>query len=76
MPPKAIFALISIKSFLISKLASTSTENEEPQSVYHTLLDIPKRGTSTKSTVRMRHARGGGAFQRSCQRKDWSSPVY
>lgn len=83
MPPKAIFVLLSIKSSLINKSVtlytqtpSTSTDISEPQSVTITLLDTPKMRKEHKSTVRMRHAKGGGAFQRSCRRKDWSSPVY
>ena len=76
LPPKAIFVLNSIKSNLLHQLASNSTQIEAPQSVIITLSEPPKRQKEVKSTVRMRHARSSNAFQRSCQRHDWSSPVY
>ena len=76
LPPKAIFALNSIKSSLIHQLASTSTQIEAPQSVIITLSEPPKRQKEVKSTVRMRHAKSGGAFQTMCRRKDWASPVF
>lgn len=76
MPPKAIFVLLSLKSQLINKKGSTSTEKLDPQSVTRYTLDPINSRNWPKSTVRMRHAKSGGAFQRSCQRKDFSSPVY
>ena len=76
LPPKAIFALNSIKSSLIQQLASTSTQKEVPQTVIVTVLEPPKRQKEVKSTVRMRHAKSGGAFQEMCRRKDWASPVF
>ena len=67
MPPKAIQALLLIKSELLSR--------KQQESV--TVTPEPPRKAQKESKVRMRHARSsGGAFQRMCRRKDWAAPVY
>lgn len=70
LSPKAIFVLMSLKSNAALGIGSTSTENEAPQSVNITLLDPPKSPKEPKSTVRMRHAKAPGAYQRWRQRGD------
>lgn len=65
LPPKVLNALINIRAELLQK--------PEPESVIITLQTPAKE---PKPTVFMRHARRPNAWQRSCQRKDWSSPVY
>jgi hypothetical protein len=60
LPPKAINVLVNLKAELLSKQA--------PESVIIT----PKR----ESKVVMRHARRPNAWQRSCQRRDFFSPIY
>lgn len=70
LPPKALSALVDLKKELLSKI-------DPPESVIIT----PKSSTSTRkkggtSTTFMRHAKKSNGFQRSCQRHDWSSPVY
>lgn len=66
---KSINILISLKSSLLSHIASTSTQNSEPQSVIIT-LSTPKKGGSTSTTGRMRHAKAPNAYQRWKQRHD------
>ena len=87
LPPKAIFALNSIKSILISKIDTNTPQSGESQNVIITvcknyttdsngLNSGERRAKPVKSTVRMRHAKSGGAFQTMCRRKDWASPVF
>lgn len=64
LPPKALQVLIDLKKELLQ------TKDLEP-SVMITPKSTPKVSTST-----MRHARKPNAYQKMCQRHDWSSPVY
>ena len=83
LSPKSINALLLIKSSLISNMAKT--ESAPSVTITYVKFDtIDSKGLSVgerrakglKSTVRMRHAKPSNAFQRSCQRHDWSSPVF
>lgn len=83
LPPKAVNALLLIKSHLLSNM--TKMESAPSVTITYVKFDTidskglnigERRAKELKSTVRMRHAKSGGAFQRMCRRHDWASPVY
>jgi hypothetical protein len=75
LPPRAIQALILIKSNLLSTL----DQNKDPKSVIYksqnvmiTLSDPPKMRKAPISKVGMRHAKAPNAYQRWKQhRENW-----
>lgn len=63
LPPRALQVLATIKKELLSVEAPLIEEEAKPKKQKE-----PRRV--------MRHARPPNAFQRSCQRRDFSSPIY